>query len=90
MADEITGMSNDEIVGRLAVLEVFTMTAFGLYLSNARNPTALLDSTRAAVSSLVTALPPLAQSAAHQYADHLIATLRGNLPSPRGEGGEPH
>jgi hypothetical protein len=80
-------MSNDEIVGRLAVLEVFAMTAFGVSLSNANDPAALLDSTRAAVSSLATALPPLAQSAAHQYADHLIATLRGNLPSLQGEGG---
>jgi hypothetical protein len=83
-------MSNDEIVGRLAVLEVFTMTAFGLCLPNARDPTTLLDSTRGAVSSLVTALPPQAQSAAHQYADHLVATLAGNLGRLRGQGGESH
>jgi hypothetical protein len=63
-------MTNDEIAGRLVVLEVFVVTAFGLYLSNSRNDpdfskaTALLDHTRAAVSSLATTLPPQAQSAA--------------------------
>ena len=51
-------MSPDEIAAKLAVLEVFTMTAFGLYLANARNDpdytkaAALLDHTRVAVSSL--------------------------------------
>jgi hypothetical protein len=89
-------MSNDEIEGRLAALEVFTMTAFGLYLANARNDPdyskagVLLDHTRAAVTSLATALPAEAQKAANDYADHLISVLQENLRSLRGEGGQSH
>jgi hypothetical protein len=89
-------MSNDEIEGRLAALEVFTMTAFGLYLANARNDPdyskagALLDHTRAAVTSLATALPAGAQKAANDYADHLISVVKENLRSLRGEGGQSH
>jgi hypothetical protein len=83
-------MTDDEIAGRLVVLEVFATTAFGLYLSNARNDpdfskaTALLDHTRAAVSSLAATLPPQAQSAAHEYADHLLSVLAENLRNLRG------
>jgi hypothetical protein len=34
---EVIPITNDEIAGRLVVLEVFVVTAFGLYLSNSRN-----------------------------------------------------
>ena len=85
-------MTNDEIAGRLVVLEVFAMTAFGLYLSNSRNDPdfskakELLDNTRAAVSSLANTLSPQAQSAAHVYANHLLSVLADNLKNLRGEG----
>jgi hypothetical protein len=61
-------MTNDEIAGRLIVLEAFSMTALSLYLANARNDPdfskakALLDHLRVSVSSLATALPPTARS----------------------------
>ena len=89
-------MSPDEIAAKLAVLEVFTMTAFGLYLANARNDpdytkaAALLDHTRAAVSSLVVTLSPNAQAVAKEYADHLLSVLAENLRSLRGEVGQSH
>jgi hypothetical protein len=89
-------MSPDEIAGRLAALEVLTMTAFGLYLSNSRNDpdfskaAALLDHTRAAVSSLAVALSPNAQRFANEYADHLLSVLAENLRTLRGEGGQSH
>jgi hypothetical protein len=87
-------MSKDEIEGRLAALEVFTMTAFGLYLANSLNDpdyskaVALLEHTRAAVTSLATALSPGAQKAANEYADHLVSILEENLRNLRGEGGQ--
>jgi hypothetical protein len=86
-------MTNDEIVGRLAVLEVLSMTALGLYLANARNDpdhekaTALLDHTRTAVANLAAALPPETQAAARQYADQLLSNLAQNIRVLRGEGG---
>ena len=89
----VADMTNDEIQGRLAALEVFTLTAFGLYLANSRNDPenrralALLEHTRAAVSSLAVALPPLAQKAANEYADHLVSTLANNLRNLKGESG---
>jgi hypothetical protein len=89
-------MSNDEIIARLAVLEVFTMTAFGLYLAIARddpdysNATALLESTRQAVANLTAPLSPAAETAANAYADHLLSILAENLRNLRGEDGRSH
>jgi len=89
-------MSEDEIAGKLAVLEVFTMTAFGLCLANARNDpeyekaAALLDHTRVAVATLATTLSPAAQKVAKEYADHLLSVLAENLRGLRGEGGPTH
>jgi hypothetical protein len=88
-------MSNDEIIGRLAVLEVFAMTGLGLYLAIARDPdyshaTALLESTRRAVANLTVALSPAAQAAAADYSDHLLTMLADNLRKLRGEDGQPH
>jgi hypothetical protein len=89
-------MTNDEIAGRLVVLEAFSMTALGLYLANARNDpdfskaAALLDHLKGTASSLAAGLPPTAKSAAETYADHLISVLTENLRSMRGEGTPPH
>jgi hypothetical protein len=89
-------MTNDEISGRLCVLEVFSMTALGLYLANTRNDpdygkaAALLQHLRDTVSSLANALPISARPAAESYADQLVARLSENLRTMRGEGGQSH
>lgn len=89
-------MTNDEIAGRLVALEVFSMTALGLYLANSRNDpdysiaTAFIDHLRAAISSNAAVLPPGAKSAAEQYADHLVKVLAENVRQLRGESGQSH
>jgi hypothetical protein len=89
-------MSYDEIIARLAVLEVFTMTSFGLHLAIAKviliiqTPLPILDSTREAVTNLTVALSPAAQAAATAYSDYLLSILAENLRNLRGEGGRSH
>lgn len=89
-------MSNDEIAGRLQVLEVFAMTTLALYMANSRNDPdyskafGLLDMMRGQVAELSTALPQGAQTAAKQYADHLTGLAKENLRNMRGEGGTTH
>jgi len=84
-------MSNDEIAGRLVVLETFVMTSLGLYLANARNDPdyskaeALLDHLRSTASTLASSLPIAAKLSAEGYADQLILTLTENLRAMRGE-----
>ena len=81
-------MKNGEIVGRLTALEVFSMTALGLYLANSRNDadyskaTALLDFLRQSVSNSASSLP---QAEAAKYAEYLVSTLAKNLKTMRGE-----
>ena len=89
-------MNDDEVSARLIVLEVFAMSALGLYLANSRNDpdyskaAALLDDLRK--SSFVNAAPagPVVQMAAKQYADHLASILAENIRHLRGEGGKSH
>jgi hypothetical protein len=74
-------MSNDEIVGRIAALEVIAMTALGLHLANARNDPdhqrsgVLLATMRDALRTQEATLPTEAQQ-------HTICY--GNHPSGRG------
>jgi hypothetical protein len=78
-------LTNDEIVGRLMVLEVFTTTAFALSLANAQNDPdfskagRLLEQTRESISSLAMTLPPEARIAAEQYASQLLTVLSQHL-----------
>jgi hypothetical protein len=78
-------LTNDEIVGRLMVLEIFTTTAFALSLANAQNDPdfsktgRLLEQTRESVSSLAMTLPPEARIAAEQYASTLLTVLSQHL-----------
>lgn len=89
-------MSNDEIAGRLVALEVFAMTALGLYLANSKNDPdyqkagALIEHLTNLVRTRANNLPPGAQMAADQYAQHLATELRTNLRNMRGEGGATH
>jgi hypothetical protein len=89
-------MKNGEIVGRLIALEVFSMTALGLYLANSRNDadyskaTALLDFLRQTVSNSASSLPLDVQAEAAKYAEYMVSTLAINLKTMRGETGHSH
>jgi hypothetical protein len=89
-------LTNDEIVGRLLVLEVFTTTAFGLCLANAQNGAdfsksgRLLEQTREAISSLAMTLPPEARVAAEQYAGQLLTVLTQHLRDLTAVGEQSH
>jgi len=71
-------MANEEVVGRIAVLEVIAMTALGLYLANARNDPgykksgALLATIRDALKTQAATLPAEAQKHAINYGNHLV------------------
>lgn len=75
-----TPMKDGEVVGRLIALEVFSMTALGLYLANSRNDAdyskaaALLDFIRQSVSNSASPLPLDVQAEAAKYADYLVST----------------
>jgi len=78
-------LTNEQIVGRLMVLEVLTTTAFGLCLANTQNDPdfskagRLLEQTREAISSLAMTLPAEARVAAEQYASQLLTVLTQHL-----------
>ena len=87
-------MTNDEIAGRLKVLEVLNMTALGLYLANSKNDpdyskaAALLDYIRASISAASVDLNPVGIQEAQRYANKLTEILASNLRNMRGEGGQ--
>jgi hypothetical protein len=89
-------MSNDEIAGRLHVLEHFVMAALGLYLADGREDpdytraTALLDHLRGSAVASSVHLPLGAQQATQDYADHLVDFLIRGVRTLRGEGGQTH
>ena len=83
-------MNNDQILGRLKVLEVFSLTALGIYLANASNDhdyskaTGVLDYLRRSVA----ATPGLSSEAAQEanrYANELTSLLAANLRTLRAE-----
>ena len=86
-------MTHEEVVGRLAVLEVLSMTALGLYLANTRNDPeyeramAMIDHTRIAVANLAAAHPPEIQTAARKYAEQLLGMLAQNIKMLRSKNG---
>ena len=71
-------MSNEEIVGRIAALEVIAMTALGLHLANIRNDPdhqrsgVLLATMRDALRTQAATLPIEAQKHAVCYGNHLL------------------
>jgi hypothetical protein len=85
-------MTNDRMLGRLKVLEVFSLTALGLYLANASNDpdyskaTAVLDYIRRSVSA-VPGLSSEAAEEANKYADELTGLIAANLRTMRAETG---
>jgi hypothetical protein len=87
-------MSNEELVGRIAALEVIAMTALGLCLANGWNdPThrksgALLATMRDALQTQAETLPRDAQRHATGYGNHLIDAVAAKLRALRGEDGQ--
>jgi hypothetical protein len=85
-------MSNEEVVGRIAALEVIAMTALGLCLAKNRNDTdhrkssALLACMRDALKTQAGTLPAEAQRHATGYGNHLLDAVAENLQVLRGQG----
>ena len=71
-------MSNEEMAGRMAALEVVAMTALGLHLANSRNDPdhqrsgVLLATMRDALRTQAATLPTEAQKHTICYGDHLL------------------
>jgi hypothetical protein len=71
-------MSNEELVGRIAALEVIAMTAFGLHLANSRNDPDhetsgdLLATMRDVLRTQAATLPTEAQQHTICYGNHLL------------------
>jgi hypothetical protein len=71
-------MSNEEMVGRIAALEVIAMTALGLHLANSRSDPdhrrsgVLLATMRDALRTQAATLPTEAQKHTMCYGNHLL------------------
>ena len=78
-------MSNEEMVGRVAALEVIAMTALGLHLAHVRNDPdyeksgEFLARMRVAVDQQAATLPLEAQRHATGYGNHLLDAVANNL-----------
>jgi hypothetical protein len=84
-------MSNEELVGRVAALEVIAMTALGLHLANVRcdpdyqKSGEFLTRMRVAVDEQAATLPAEAQKHATGYGNHLLDAVANNLRLLRGD-----
>ena len=87
-------MTNEEVVGRIAALEVIAMTALGLNLANVRNDPdykksgALLATMREALKTQAATLPAEAQKHAIRYGNHLLDAVEKKVRARGGEGGQ--
>jgi hypothetical protein len=85
-------MSNEEMVGRMAALEVIAMTALGLHLAGARNDSdyqksgTLLATMRDALRTQAATLPTEARQHTICYGNHLLDAVAQNY---RGLGERP-
>lgn len=86
-------MSNEEMVGRMAALEVIAMTALGLHLANTRNDPdhrrsgVLLATMRDALRTQAATLPTEAQKHTMCYGSHLLDAV-GQIYRGLGEAGQ--
>jgi hypothetical protein len=84
-------MSNEELMGRIAALEVIAMTSLGLCVANVRNDPdyqkarALLATMRDALNTQAATLPNEARDHASSYGNHLLDAVAKNLRVLRGE-----
>jgi hypothetical protein len=77
----------EELRGKLLVLEMLTMTSLGIVMASAENDPAMaksraiLDYLRANVVRAAdeSGLSPEAKSSANQYADHILSQVLENL-----------
>jgi hypothetical protein len=80
-------MSNEELVGRIAALEVIAMTALGLHLANARNDPdfqkSLLANMRDALTTQAASLPAEAKKHATSFGNRLVDAVARNLRALR-------
>jgi hypothetical protein len=89
-------MNNDEIAGRILVLEAFTMATLGLYLANSRNDAdyrkagELLNYLKSVSASLAESTPPSVQQVVKTYSEHLAGLVSQNLRALHGESGQSH
>jgi hypothetical protein len=86
-------MSNEELQGRIAALEVIAMTALGLQLANVqhdpdyRKSNDFLSHMREAIDAQAASLPLEAQKHATNYGRSLLEAVASNLRFLRGEDG---
>jgi hypothetical protein len=84
-------MSNEELVGRIAALEVIAMTALGLHLANTRHDPdyrksgEFLGRMRDPLNAQAATLPVEARAHATRYGNYLMAAIAKNLPLLRGD-----
>jgi hypothetical protein len=84
-------MSNEEMMGRIAALEVIAMTGLGLHLVNIRNDPdhqrsgVLLATMRDALRTQAATLPTEAQKHTIGYGNRLLDAVGQNLSGLRGE-----
>jgi hypothetical protein len=89
-------LTNDELEGRLLVIELFSTMAIGLFLANARNDPdyskaqSIFVALGDAVDHQAQGLSPIAAKAARDLAKSLISNLAQEIRSLRGEGGKSH
>ncbi len=81
-------LTNEQLQGRLKAVEVFAMTALGLYLAGARNhpkAEALLEALRDVVETESRTMPEAAAQSARDTVQELVDNLSRNLPLLHGE-----
>ena len=87
-------MSNDELAGQIAAVEVIAMMALGMYFANSRNDPdyskagALIEHMRHSIAQKAASLPLAARAHAVGHGNALLDTVSQNLPALRGEGGQ--
>ena len=80
---EAAMLTNEQLEGRLKAVEVFAMTALGLYLAGARNrpkAEALLDALRDVVETETKTMPEAAAQSARDTVREIADNLSRNLP----------
>jgi len=87
-------MSNEELEGRVAALEVIAMTALGFCVANTHNDPdyrkarAIIASMRDALETHAATLPPAARDYVTSYGNRLMDAVAKNLRVLRGEVGQ--
>ena len=87
-------MSNEELAGQIAAIEVIAMMALGMYVANARNDpdyskaVGLIEHIRHGIAQRAAGMSLAARTHAVGHGDKLLDTVSENLRALRGEGGQ--